>query len=223
MVHDIVFPDPNMAENDGLVAIGGALSVDYLLSAYTQGLFPWFNEGEPILWWSPNPRMILYPNDFKISNSFRQTIHSNKFRVLMDQNFTRVIENCSLKKRKGQSGTWITNDIISAYSKLHEEGYAHSVETYLEEKLVGGLYGVSIGKAFFGESMFYLERDASKFALYTLCRLLTEWDFHFIDVQQSTKHLKSLGAIDIERSTFLEMLKVAIQHTTRKGKWNFPY
>jgi leucyl/phenylalanyl-tRNA---protein transferase len=223
MLHEVQFPDPNLAEDDGLVAIGGELSVEYLLSAYSQGLFPWFNEGEPVLWWSPNPRMVLFPADFIVSDSFKQTLRSGKFQIKIDTQFWEVIKNCSLKKRKGQSGTWITKDIIKAYTHLHEEGYAHSFETYKDGSLVGGLYGVSMGNAFFGESMYYLEKDASKFALFNLCKLLKEWNFNFIDVQQSTKHLKSLGAVDINRSKFLEMLKNALEYPTRKGKWEYSF
>jgi leucyl/phenylalanyl-tRNA--protein transferase len=219
MAQVIQFPDPNLAEDDGLVAVGGELTIDYLLAAYSQGLFPWYNEGEPILWWSPNPRMVLYPNNFKISDSFKQTLRTTDYSIRIDTNFRQVIRNCSTKKRKGQSGTWITNDIINAYTSLHKKGFAHSVETYTGNRLVGGLYGVSLGKAFFGESMFYLERDASKFALYKLCEMLSRWDFHFIDVQQSTKHLRSLGAVDIDRTEFLIMLKKALKYPTREGKW----
>ncbi|RPJ78835.1 MAG: leucyl/phenylalanyl-tRNA--protein transferase [Alphaproteobacteria bacterium] len=219
MAYSVQFPDPNLAEDEGLVAVGGNLDLAYLISAYAQGVFPWYSEGEPILWWSPNPRMVLIPNAFKISKSLKQTINSGKFYIQFDTNFSDVIANCSAKKRKGQSGTWITNDIMNAYTELHRQGYAHSVETYCGKKLVGGLYGVTLGKAFFGESMFYHERDASKFALYNLCRLLVKWDFHFIDVQQSTNHLRSLGATDIERSKFLEMLRTALDYPTRREKW----
>jgi leucyl/phenylalanyl-tRNA---protein transferase len=220
MERHIQFPDPNLAEDEGLVASGGELSVEFLISAYSQGLFPWFNEGDPILWWSPNPRMVLFPSDFKCSASFKQTLHSNKFSLRIDENFELVIKNCSLKKRNGQEGTWITNDMIAAYTRLHQAGYAHSFETWRDNILVGGLYGVSLGKAFYGESMFYIETDASKFALYWLCEMLKNWEFHFIDVQQSTSHLKSLGAVEIERKEFLRMNSKAMKPPTRKGKWS---
>ncbi len=219
MACQIQFPDPNLAEDEGLVAIGGELTIDYLISAYSQGLFPWFSEDEPILWWSPNPRMVLYPDDFKIYDSFKQTLNAGKFKLRIDENFESVIRNCAEIKRKGQAGTWITNAIIDAYINLHNSGYAHSFETWYNDKLVGGLYGVSLGKAFFGESMFHQITDASKFALYELCRLLKKWQFHFIDVQQSTSHLKSLGAIDIERKEFLIMLGEALKYPTITGKW----
>lgn len=219
MDFSIQFPDPRNAEDDGLVAVGGELSTEYLLSAYSQGLFPWFNEGEPILWWSPNPRMVLYPERFKLSASLRQKIKSNKYRVAVDEAFDQVIENCASSKRRGQEGTWITSDMLDAYKELHRLGFAHSVETYKEGKVIGGLYGISIGKAFFGESMFHHEADASKIALYYLCELMKDWEYHFIDVQQSTSHLRSLGAEDIDRSQFLLDLEKALEFPTKKGTW----
>lgn len=221
MIPDIQFPDPNEAEDDGLVSIGGDLSAEFLLSAYSQGIFPWFNEGEPILWWSPNPRMVLFPKDFKCSDSLRQILKSSRYSVRIDDNFEGVIRACAGIKRRGQTGTWITNDMIDAYTHLHKKGFAHSVETYHGNSLVGGLYGVSLGKAFFGESMFYKERDASKVALFHLNELMLTWDFHFIDVQQSTNHLRSLGAVDIPRRKFLLLLKEAVSFPTNAGKWSF--
>jgi len=220
MNSSVQFPDPNLAEPEGIVAMGGELSPDFLLSAYNQGLFPWFNEGEPILWWSPDPRMVLFPENFKISASMKQTIRRNKFTLKVDHDFVSVIRNCASVKRDGQQGTWITEDMIGAYTNLHKEGYAHSFETYQEGKLVGGLYGVSLGKAFFGESMFYLERDASKFALYHLVRFARENDFHFIDVQQSTNHLRSLGAVNISRAEFLDRLRKSLAFSSIKKKWS---
>jgi leucyl/phenylalanyl-tRNA--protein transferase len=213
------FPDPNLADDDGLVAAGGELSEDFLLSAYAQGLFPWFNEGEPILWWSPNPRMIILPQDFKCSSSFKQTLNSKRFTLSVDENFESVIRNCSQKKRIGQEGTWITDEMIEAYCKLHKNGYAHSFETWHGGKLAGGLYGISLGKAFYGESMFYHETDASKYALFKLCEYLKVLEFQFIDVQQSTSHLKSLGAKNVKRDAFLKMNSKAIEFPTKKGKW----
>jgi len=221
MALTIQFPDPREADDKGLVAVGGELSNDYLLAAYAQGVFPWFNEGEPILWWSPNPRMVLFPKDFKCSDSFMQTLRSNKYSVRVDEQFEEVIRNCAEVERPGQKGTWITKGMIKAYSQLHLDGYAHSVETYRNHKLVGGLYGVSLGKAFFGESMFHYERDASKVALYFLTRLMLKWDFHFIDAQQSTPHLKKMGAVDMERDQFLLKLEKALGFPTLKGKWKF--
>jgi leucyl/phenylalanyl-tRNA--protein transferase len=164
--------------------------------------------------------MILYPDDFKFSKSLAQTIRSKKYYVRVDERFEDVINHCSSVKRKGQRGTWITGSIMEAYINLYQEGYAHSFETYLNEKLVGGLYGVSLGKVFFGESMFHFERDASKVALYYLVKVMKDWNFHFIDVQQSTSHLRSMGAVDIDRAVFLKILESSLQSPTRKGRWN---
>ncbi len=215
----IQFPDPNLADDQGVVAVGGELSPKYLLSAYLQGIFPWFNDDQPILWWSPNPRLVLFPNDFKISNSLKQVINSNKYTVKCDTGFEQVIENCSSVHRPGQNGTWITQEMKGAYINLHHQGYAHSFETYLNDRLVGGLYGVSLGHAFFGESMFFLERDASKFALYHLVGWCKRHGFDFIDAQQPTAHLKSLGAIEMDRGQFLEKLRKTIKKKTLIGKW----
>jgi leucyl/phenylalanyl-tRNA---protein transferase len=220
---DIVFPDPNLADEDGLIAVGGNLSAEFLIAAYSQGLFPWFNEGEPILWWSPDPRMVLLPNDFICSKSLGQKIKNRNFIVKTDENFRDVIRNCAEIKRTGQKGTWISKEIIEAYSELFRLGIGHSVETYLDGELVGGLYGVALGKAFFGESMFHKVTDASKVALYYLSKLLSSMDFHFIDVQQSTKHLRSMGAKDLSREEFLKILKKSIQYTTNKEKWTLDF
>lgn len=216
---EIIFPNPNEAEDDGLIAVGGTLSVDYLLAAYSQGVFPWFSDGEPILWWSPNPRMILFPEDFKCSDSLMQLIRRQKYEIRIDESFKEVIINCAKVKRKDQDGTWITNQMQDAYINLHKLGYAHSFEAYENGKLVGGLYGVSLGRAFFGESMFYKAANASKVAFYYLVNTMKEWKYDFIDAQQSTAHLKSLGAMDIEREKFLELLKKTLKFPTKKGKW----
>ena len=219
LVDEIIFPDPNLAEEDGLLAVGGDLGSERLLQAYANGIFPWYSDGEPILWWSPDPRMILFPNKFKISKSLEQSIRNKNFKVYFDRDFKSVISNCAIVNRKENEGTWITNEMQNAYIKLHEAGFAHSVETYLDDRLVGGLYGISLGKAFFGESMFHKERDASKIALNALVSRIKEWGFHFIDVQQKTNHLKSLGAESIPRSKFLELLKEALKFPVVKGKW----
>jgi leucyl/phenylalanyl-tRNA---protein transferase len=223
MALEIVFPNPDEADDDGLIAVGGNLSSDFLRAAYSQGLFPWFNDGEPILWWSPNPRMVLFPKDFKSSDSLLQSLKNKRFEVKADTRFEEVIRHCAEVKRKGQKGTWISESMIDAYTKLYTEGYVHSIEIYQDGNLVGGLYGVSLGKTFFGESMFHLVRDASKFALYYLSLLMKKWDYHFIDVQQSTSHLRSLGAKDIPRNTFLKMLKESLKYPTRTGKWDMEF
>lgn len=216
---EIIFPDPELSLQDGLLAIGGDLSVERLIQAYATGIFPWFTDSGPIMWWSPNPRMVLYPKDFKISKSLRRKINKGQFEIRFDYDFEEVIKRCADKARFDQDGTWITTEMMEAYISLHKYGYAHSVETYMNNNLVGGLYGVSLGKAFFGESMFFEESDASKIAFYHLVEQLKDWDFHFIDAQVETEHLQSLGAINIPRSRFLNELKIAINEPTIKGKW----
>lgn len=213
------FPAPEMAEPDGLLAVGGNLSPERLLNAYATGIFPWYGEEQPILWWSPNPRTVLFPKDFKRHKNLRRTVQGGKFQVRFDTQFKEVISHCSQISRKEQAGTWITREMKAAYIELHELGFAHSVETYLDDKLVGGLYGISLGGAFFGESMFHLVSDASKVALWYLVERCLAWNFDFIDVQQDTQHLRSLGAVNIERKKFLFLLKESLKKETRKGKW----
>lgn len=217
---ELAFPDPSYAEKEGILAIGGDLSVDRLILAYANGIFPWPRKNAPLLWWSPDPRMVLYPRDYKASKSLKQLIRSKKYTHSYDRDFASVIRECAFIPRPGQDGTWITKDMIKAYLKLHREGFAHSVETWYEGELVGGLYGVSLGKAFFGESMFYKMRDASKFAFYHLVEVLKKWDFELIDAQQDTPHMRSLGAISIARDEFMELLENAVSHPTFKGNWN---
>ena len=219
MPYKYVFPDPSSADKDGLIAAGGDLSVEALITAYSRGIFPWFSEDSPLLWWSPDPRLVLFPDRFKASHSLQQAVMRRKYAIRFDNDFEAVIRNCAGIDRKGQEGTWITSDMQHAYCDLHYEGYAHSVESYYDGKLVGGLYGVSLGKAFFGESMFYQMPDASKVALFSLVEQLKKWDFHFIDAQQTTAHLKSLGAEEITRTKFLALLKTALQYPTKRGKW----
>lgn len=215
----LAFPNPEEAEDDGLLAIGGDLSPERIILAYSLGIFPWYNE-KPILWWSPNPRMVLFPSKFKISKSLRQVLKSNKFNVSLDSKFKEVIEICSKVPRANQDGTWITQEMKKAYIRLHKLGFAHSVEVYRNNKLVGGLYGISIGNAFFGESMFHLETNASKVAFYYLSQICLENNFDFIDCQVSNPHLASLGAEEIPRSQFLEILEKSMQNPTLKGSWN---
>jgi len=206
--NDLVFPDPSLAEEDGLLALEGDLSPERLLLAYSNGIFPWFSEEEPILWWSPDPRFVLYPKDIRISHSMKKTLKKNTYRVSFDTCFRDVISNCSNIRK--EEGTWITNDMIEAYCKLHELGFAHSVEAFYEDKLVGGLYGVSIGKCFFGESMFSTMNNASKAAFITLSKVLTEKGFVVIDCQVHTNHLESLGAVYISRVDFLQVVQRGI-------------
>lgn len=215
----IEFPDPGLANEDGLLGVGGNLHVETLIEAYSSGIFPWFDKDSPILWWSPDPRMVLFPGELKVSKSLRKIIQSGKFEYRFDTVFKEVITTCAKVPRKGQHGTWITNDMIDAYIQLHRAGYAHSVETFFENKLAGGLYGVSLGGSFFGESMFQTIRDASKVALYHLVNQLISWDFDLIDAQVPTQHLASLGAREIPREKFLSLLERSLKKKTRKGKW----
>ncbi|HNV50938.1 MAG TPA: leucyl/phenylalanyl-tRNA--protein transferase [Bacteroidales bacterium] len=220
LTDDLVFPHPKLAEPDGLLAVGGDLSVERLLLAYANGIFPWYEKSSPILWWSPNPRMVLFPEKFKISNSLKQTIKKQKFKITFDCDFSAVIKGCAETKRLEQHGTWIVPEIEQAYNRLHEAGFAHSVEAWYDNRLAGGLYGVSIGKAFFGESMFYQVRDASKVALAFLVEKLLGWHFHFIDAQQETAHMISLGGELIDIDNFLNLLKNALSYPTLKGNWS---
>ena len=216
---DISFPDPSEANDEGLIAVGGDLSTDRLLNAYASGIFPWYCEFDPIMWWSPNPRCIFYPKEMKISKSLRQTIRNKGFKVRIDTAFTEVMQQCAHVYRPGEDGTWIIPEMIEAYTNLHNEGFAHSVEVWKDEVLVGGLYGVSLGAAFMGESMFHTERDASKVALFFLCQLALSWNFLFIDNQLPTSHLLSLGAHEIPRTEYIELLDKALEFETHRGKW----
>lgn len=216
----LVFPHPMNAEPSGLLAVGGDLSVERLLLAYRNGIFPWYSEGDPIMWFSPDPRLVLSLSDLHVSKKLRKLIRSNTFEVRCDNSFKEVITLCANTSRNEQQGTWITDDMIDAYVKLHQEGYAHSVETYHDGRLVGGLYGVSLGGAFFGESMFYLMSNASKVALYYLVQKLKRWDFDFIDSQVPNEHMKRMGGREIARETFLLKLGNALQKNTVRGSWD---
>lgn len=220
LTEDLVFPDPSLAEDDGLLAIGGDLSIERLLLAYSNGIFPWYDEGSPIQWWALNPRMALIPEDFKLSKSLKQKIRRAEFSITFDGAFEKVIEQCSLIPRADQHGTWITDEMKQAYIKLHKLGFAHSVECYFEKELVGGLYGISIGKAFFGESMFHYKTDASKIAFHALMQKLKDWEFQLIDAQMETPLLKSFGAKLIPLEDYREKLKRALDFDSHRGKWS---
>jgi leucyl/phenylalanyl-tRNA--protein transferase len=220
LVEDMVFPPPDYADPSGLIAVGGDLSSERLLEAYRVGIFPWYSDDQPILWWSPDPRFILELDEFKISRSLQKTLRRKIFQVTFDRVFEEVIAACSVVPREGQRGTWITQEMRDAYLELHGLGYAHSVESWFGGKLAGGLYGVSLGKAFFGESMFHHKTDASKVALATLVEKLKIWGFHFIDSQMTTEHMMSLGAKEVPRRIFLKRLQSALRHSTRRGKWH---
>jgi leucyl/phenylalanyl-tRNA---protein transferase len=220
LVEDMVFPPPDYADPSGLIAVGGDLSSERLLEAYRVGIFPWYSDDQPILWWSPDPRFMLELDEFKISRSLQKTLRRKVFQVTFDRVFEEVIASCSVVPREGQRGTWITQEMRDAYLELHGLGYAHSVESWFGGKLVGGLYGVSLGKAFFGESMFHNKTDASKVALATLVEKLKSWGFHFIDSQMTTEHMMSLGAKEVPRRIFLKRLQSALRHSTKRGKWH---
>jgi len=219
LVDNMVFPPPDYADASGLIAVGGDLSCERLLEAYRVGIFPWYSEDQPIFWWSPDPRLVLHLDNFKIGRSLRKSLKKGLFKVTFDRVFEDVIAACAAAPREGQQGTWITKEMQDAYIKLHGLGYAHSVETWFEGKLVGGLYGVSLGKAFFGESMFHHKTDASKVALAMLVERLKAWGFRFIDAQMTTEHLLSLGAQELSRRIFLNQLQSALRHPTKRGKW----
>ncbi|MGD0886635.1 MAG: leucyl/phenylalanyl-tRNA--protein transferase [Thermodesulfovibrionales bacterium] len=218
---DISFPPPEFAEKDGLLAVGGDLSEERLLRAYSMGIFPWYSENLPILWWSPDPRLVLLPEQLVVSRSLRQAIKRGNFTITLDDAFEQVIAKCAAVLRKEDEGTWITDEMIHAYIRLHDSGFAHSVESWYDGELSGGLYGISLGKAFFGESMFSVVSDASKVAFVRLVQQLKEWGFTLIDCQVTTSHLLSFGAQEIPRRRFLEMLKQSLQEPTRLGKWVF--
>jgi leucyl/phenylalanyl-tRNA--protein transferase len=218
--HDLRFPPADLATPEGLLAIGGDLSPERLLAAYRHGVFPWYSAGQPILWWSPDPRTVLFLDRLKVSRSLRRTLRSGRFRVSMDTRFPAVMENCAMPRRnQSQPGTWITPEMLHAYTQLHELGYAHSVEIWHDDQLVGGLYGVALGAAFFGESMFSFRTDASKAALVWLVRQLRRWGFALIDCQMPSTHLFSLGAEEVSRNDFLARLHEALQSPTRRGRW----
>jgi leucyl/phenylalanyl-tRNA--protein transferase len=216
-----VFPpiELALAEPNGLLAAGGDLSPERILTAYRNGIFPWFSAGEPILWWSPDPRMVLFPAELKISRSLAKVLRNKPYEVTLDTAFMEVIGACAGTPREGQNGTWITAEMQAAYGKLHELGYAHSVEVWMDDKLVGGLYGMALGRAFYGESMFSWRTDASKIALAHLCEHLQRRGFGIIDCQMETTHLASLGARPIPRSEFVSLLSRTTTADFRAHRW----
>jgi leucyl/phenylalanyl-tRNA--protein transferase len=212
--HRVAFPDPDLAEEDGLLAVGGDLSPARLLLAYSIGVFPWFNEGDPILWWSPDPRCVVLRGEEHIPRSTLRKLRRGDFEIRMDTAFEAVMRACA-EPREGQDGTWISEAMVEAYVALHKAGYAHSIETWQGGELVGGLYGISLGAAFFGESMFARVPDASKAAFAALCEKAWGWGFHFIDAQVPTAHLERLGARMIRRDEFRRRLRAAMG----EGSW----
>ena len=214
------FPDVVLAlrEPDGLLAVGGDLSPARIIAAYRQGIFPWYSEGQPILWWSPDPRSVLFPEHLKVSRSLRKTLRKNRFKVTVDEAFQQVMECCAAP-RQGESGTWITPEMKRAYQRLHDIGVAHSVECWEGDELAGGLYGIAIGQVFFGESMFSRRSDASKVAFVHLVEMLRRWGFGLIDCQVASQHLASLGAVSIPRMQFVRMLNKLCARPAREGDW----
>ncbi len=204
------FPPPHLAIKEGLLAVGGDLSVERLLLAYRSGIFPWYAEGEPILWWSPDPRLVLYPEELRVSKSLRKVIRKGLFKITVDRDFEAVIQACAEVKRSYGEGTWITDEMKTAYCEFHRQGHAHSVEAWQNDTLVGGLYGISVGRAFFGESMFSRVSNASKVALATFVESLQRLNFELIDCQVKTDHLIRFGAREVARNVFLAQLEKAI-------------
>jgi len=216
------FPPHNKALRDpnGLLAAGGDLSPTRLIDAYSHGIFPWFNAGEPILWWSPDPRMVLFPTELKVSRSLKKVIRNRQYEVRLDSAFTQVMHGCA-QARRGQSGTWITPVMIAAYTQLHKMGVAHSAETWIDGELAGGLYGIALGRMFYGESMFTAVSDASKIAFVHLVWQLKRWGFGMIDCQMKTAHLATFGATEIPRPDFIRRVSNLIQYSPAPISWQF--
>ena len=219
---DLTFPPVEQASPEGLVAVGGDLRIARLLEAYRRGIFPWYSEDQPILWWSPDPRTVLYPEKLHVSRSLKRSLRPGHFTVTLDTCFRLIVEHCAGPRTQyPEGGTWITPAMIDAYATLHQEGYAHSVEIWQDGRLVGGLYGVAIGGAFFAESMFAQVDDASKVALVFLVRQLRAWSFRLVDCQQSSPHVLRLGAEEIPRRLYIEQLAGAVRQRNRRGRWQF--
>jgi len=218
---DLVFPSAHLASKEGLLAVGGDLTRRRLLLAYSLGIFPWYSEGEPILWWSPDPRLVLYPDELKVSRSLNRVISKGTFKVTADCAFESVINECARVRLENSERTWIVDEMVKAYCGLHESGFAHSVEAWSDDRLAGGLYGVSLGNFFFGESMFTRVSNASKVAFVALVKHLRTLNFALIDCQITTGHLTRFGARQISRARYLDELDRALEAPTLKGKWSF--
>ena len=217
--HRPIFPRPERAEATGLLAVGGDLSVERLVKSYEQGIFPWYVAGQPILWWSPNPRCVLETRALHVSRSLRKCLRSDRFEVRFDCRFSEVINACATTPRRDQDGTWITAEMEEAYNRLHEHGYAHCVETWGDGVLLGGIYGVFLGRAFFGESMFSRATNASKVAMVALVDFLRQREVELIDCQVTSDHLLTLGAREISRRDFLRRIEAALKHATSRDLW----
>ncbi len=220
LYNSYVFPHPETSDKQGLLAIGGDLAPERILQAYSQGIFPWFEPGCPILWWAPNPRLILLPHEMKLTRSLKKSL-KKPFSFSIDTDFAAVIQGCATFNGR-ENNTWISKEMQAAYIRLHEMGYAHSFEVWGNGRLVGGLYGISLGRAFFGESMFHTVTDASKVALYYLCQVMQDWEFDFIDCQIPNTHLLTLGTKMISRKEFSHLLNTTLKHPTKLGTWTRP-
>jgi len=218
---DLVFPSPHLASKEGLLAVGGDLTRRRLLLAYSLGIFPWFSEGEPILWWSPDPSLVLYPDELKVYRSLNRVINKGTFKVTADCVFESVINDCARVRLENSERTWIVDEMVKAYCGLHESGFAHSIEAWSNDRLAGGLYGVSLGNCFFGESMFTRVSNASKVAFVALVKHLRTLNFALIDCQITTGHLTRFGARQISRARYLDELDRTLKAPTLKGKWSF--
>jgi leucyl/phenylalanyl-tRNA--protein transferase len=217
---EVIFPPVHLASKSGILAIGGDLSPGRLLEAYRRGIFPWYSEDDPIVWWSPDPRFVLFLEELRVSGSMKKVLRRHTFRITYDHDFLGVVTLCQKSRRK-QKGTWITDDMLDAYNTLHLLGFAHSAEAWHEKKLVGGIYGVSLGRCFFGESMFSLMSNASKAVLIHLVDKLKALNVEFLDCQVHTPHMETLGARFITRETFTGLLQNALKHDTLRGNWRY--
>ncbi len=218
----LVFPDPSLSEPSGLLGVGGDLSPERLLLAYRSGIFPWYSDGQPILWWSPDPRMVLATAELRVPRSLGKRIRQQRYRITMDEAFGQVIRHCKTTPRPGQDGTWLTPEMVAGYEALHAAGHAHSVEAWSDDdELVGGLYGVSVGRLYCGESMFAHAPDASKVAFVHVVRQLHRWDMPLVDCQVYTDHLARFGAVEVPRSTYLDRVATLVDQNGRAGRWRF--
>lgn len=218
--NELVFPPPELAEPDGLLAVGGDLSPERLLLAYRMGIFPWFSEGDPILWWCPTPRLVILPAEFRVPSRLARQLRQNRFRVTADRAFIKVIHSCAVAGDRHKRGTWLTSTMIEVYTTLHTMGYAHSVECWQEDRLAGGLYGLALGGVFFGESMFSVEPGSSKTALVTLVTLLKGWNFDLIDCQLPNRHFNQFGARELTGADFQNRLRQSLKRTNRIDNWD---
>lgn len=220
---DLIFPNPILSEKNGLLAIGGDLSPDRILLAYTNGIFPWFNPEDEIMWWSSPYRPIYVPGNIKVSKSLKTSLRKRDYIIKLDSNYEELMLNCANVYRKGQDSTWISEEIIESYRELFNQGLLHTIEVWYKGEMVGGLYGTAIGKAFFGESMFQKRSNASKIALYYLSKMLEDWGFLFIDSQVSNPHSFRMGARELSKNDFLKLLEKALDAETRRGPWEYDF